>query len=158
MRRQIIFDVIGDFPGIGFNEIARRTNLSNGVVSHHILQLLQDNKIIKTGVRAKYFHRKIPEKDIKFLVFLKNSTNYEMIKLLLKMDLPLTAEGITKAIKKSRSTVSVNLKKLEKMQIIGRKILNKNNKLTSDVGYYIINEEFMRKIFSKYDLKSKNEQ
>ena len=85
---------------------------------------------------------------------LRNKTNYEIVKFLLKMEFPVSAEGITKAVKKSRSTVSVNLKRLQKMQIVGRKILNKNMKLTSDIGYYVLNEETMRKIFSKYDLNS----
>ena len=155
MRRQNILDVITNDPGIGFNEIARRTELSNGVVSHHISQLLRDSKIVKLGVRSKYFHHKIPEKDMKLLIALQNNTNYKIVKFLLKTEFPVSAEGITKEVKRSRSTVSVNLKKLEKMQIIGRKILNKNKKLTSDIGFYIIKEDFMRKIFSKYDLNSK---
>jgi len=150
----MILDIITNNPGIGFNEIVRRTNLSNGVVTHYILQLLKDNKIIKSGIRAKYFHHKIPEKDMKFLMAIKNNTNYDIIEFLLKMEFPVAAEGITKAIKKSRSTVSVNLKKLEKMQLIGRKILNKNTKLTSDIGFYIQNEEFVKKIFLKYKLNS----
>ena len=155
MRREKICEVIKDNPGIGFNAIVRETKLSNGVISHYILQLLKDGEIVKSGVRAKYFHYKISEKDKKFLVSLSNNSNYEIIKLLLKTGSPVSAERITKAIEKSRSTVSVNLKKLEKMQIIGRKILNKNEKLTADVGFYILDEQFMRKIFSKYNLNSK---
>ena len=154
MRRQNILDVITNDPGIGFNEIARRTELSNGVVSHHISQLLKDSKIVRLGVRAKYFHHKIPKKDMELLIALQNNTNYKIVKFLLKMEFPVSAEGITKAVKKSRSTVSVNLKRLQKMQIVGRKILNKNMKLTSDIGYYVLNEETIRKIFSKYSLNS----
>ena len=155
MRREKICEVIKNNPGIGFNGIVRKTKLSNGVISHYILQLLKDGEIVKSGVRAKYFHYKISEKDKKFLVSLSNNSNYEIIKLLLKTGSPVSAERITKAIEKSRSTVSVNLKRLEKMQIIGRKILNKNEKLTADIGFYILDEQFMRKIFSKYNLNSK---
>ena len=155
MRREKILKIIKDNPGIGFNGIVRETKLSNGVISHYILQLLKDGEIVKSGVRAKYFHYKISEKDKKFLISLSNNSNYEIIKLLLKTRSPVSAERITKAIEKSRSTVSVNLKKLEKMQIIGRKILNENEKLTADVGFYILDEQFMRKIFSKYNLNSK---
>ena len=155
MRREKILKIIKDNPGIGFNGIVRETKLSNGVISHYILQLLKDGEIVKSGVRAKYFHYKISEKDKKFLVSLSNNSNYEIIKLLLKTGSPVSAERITKAIEKSRSTVSVNLKRLEKMQLIGRKILNKKEKLTSDIGFYILDEQFMRKIFSKYNLNSK---
>ena len=155
MRRELILDNIVKRPGIGFNEIARQTKLSNGVISHYILQLLKEGEIVKSGVRAKYFHYKISEKDIKFLMALNNNTNYKIIKLLLDTKSPVSAERITKTIEKSRSTVSVNLKRLEKMQIIGRKILNEKEQLTADVGFYILDEQFMRKIFSKYNLNSR---
>ena len=157
MRKKSILDLIINVPGIGFNEIARRTNLSNGVVTHYILQLLKDEMIIKSGTRAKYFHYKVPEKDLKLLITLRNNTNRDIIEFLLSVEFPVTAKKITKAVKKSRSTVSVNLKKLEKMQIVRRKILNQNTKLTSDIGFYISNNEYVKKIFSKYNLDIKNE-
>ena len=115
MRREKICEVIKNNPGIGFNGIVRETKLSNGVISHYILQLLKDGEIVKSGVRAKYFHYKISEKDIKLLIALRNKTNYEIVKFLLKMEFPVSAQGITKAVKKSRSTVSVNLKRLQEM-------------------------------------------
>jgi len=151
MRRKIILHIIEKEPGIGFNEIARQAQLSNGVVSHYILQLLKDKEIVKSeGARAKYFHHNISKDDRNVIIILRNDTNYKIIKFLFKMRVPVTADEITKAIKKSRSTVSVNLKKLEKNELIGRKFLNQNKKLTADVGFYILNDGFMRKIFSKY--------
>ena len=87
----------------------------------------------------------------------RNNTNYEITKFLLGIDFPVTAEGITKAIKKSRSTVSVNMKKLEKMQLIGRKILKQKTKLTSDIGFYLLDEEFVKTILLKYNLNVRNE-
>ncbi len=151
----MILENIVKKPGIGFNEIARQTKLSNGVVSHYILQLLKEGKIVKSGVRAKYFHYKVSEDEKKLLIILRNDTKYDIIKLLLKMGFPVGANRITKVIKKSRSTVSINLRTLQKMQVIGRKILNKNDKLTSDIGYYVLEEEVLKKIFSKYSLNSK---
>jgi len=153
MRRKNILQIIEKEPGIGFNEIARQTKLSNGVISHYILHLLNDKEIVKSeGARAKYFHHKISKKDRKLIIIFRNNTNYEIIKFLLKIGFPVTAEGIRKRVKKSRSTISVNLKKLEKSQVIGRKILNKNTKLTSDIGFYLLDEEYVKMIFSKYEL------
>ena len=48
MRRELVLDIISKKPGIGFNEIVRQTKLSNGVISHYILQLLKDGEIIKS--------------------------------------------------------------------------------------------------------------
>ncbi len=124
MRKESILHIIKNEPGIGFNEIGRQAKLSNGVISHYILQLLKDGKIVKTkGARAKYFHHKISEKDIDLIIIFRNNTNYEITKFLLKTHVAVSAEEITHEIKKSRSTVSINLKKLEKSQLIGRKII-----------------------------------
>ena len=156
MRRKIVLKAIKDVPGINFNEIVRITNLSNGVVSHHILQLLKDNEIIKSEVgRAKYFHHKISKIDIKYIIIFRNNTNYEIAKLFLKSEIPITAKEISKKLDKSASTISVNLKKLEKTKLVGRKILNRNIKLTSDIGFYLLDEEFVNKIFSKYNIANK---
>ena len=45
MRKDNIFQVIKDTPGVSYNEIVRKTNLSNGVVTHYILQLINDGNI-----------------------------------------------------------------------------------------------------------------
>ncbi len=78
MRREMVLDIIRKNPGIGFNAIARQTKLSNGVLSHYILKLLKEKEIMKTGVRAKYFLKKIPEKDREIITILKNPTNLKM--------------------------------------------------------------------------------
>ena len=154
MRRDIILDVIQKIPGINFNEIVRRTNLSNGVVSHHILQLLKENKIVKSkSSRAKYFHHSIPKEDMEFIIILRNKTNYDIIEFLLRTEFPVTPDAIRKKIKKSRTTISTNLKKLEKAKLIGRQILNRNSKLTSDIGFYLLDEEFVQEIFSRYKMQ-----
>ena len=153
MRRDDILKVIQNMPGINFNEIVRITDLSNGVISHYILQLLKDNEIVKSeSGRAKYFHHKIPKKHIEYIMIFRNDTNQEIMRLFLKSKDPITAKEIAEGVNKSRSTISVNLKKLEKTKLVGRKILNKNNKLTSDIGFYLFDKEFVKKIFSKYNL------
>ena len=152
MRRESILGIIRDKPGIGFNEIARQSNLSNGVVSHYILQLLKDKEVIKTGIRAKYFLHGFPEKDKELIIILLNATNFKIIKLLLEKNKPLKAKDISKIIGKSMSTVSVNLKKMEKIKIIEREILNEDYKLTSDIGFKISKTKIMKEIISKYNL------
>ena len=47
---------------------------------------VKDGEIVKSGIRAKYFHYKISENDIKLLIALRNKTNYEIVKFLLKME------------------------------------------------------------------------
>ena len=151
MRRKRILDIIEKNPGIGFNEISRQTELSNGVISHHILQLLKDDRIVRIGIRAKYFEIKIPERDRKLIAMLSNSTNLKIAKILLEKG-PVKSKIIVKMSGKSASTISINIKKMEKEKIISRKILNEDSKLTSDIGFHISNKKFLIDFISKYNL------
>ena len=154
MRRELILKTIQENPGISYNEIVRHTDLSNGVVTHYLIQLMDTKKIEKYGKsRPKYFLTNVGQKDKETITILRNNTNLMVIKLLLKSKSPLLSDEISKTIKKSSSTVSVILKKLQKKNIVEREILNRKTKLTSDIGYTISNKEFLRKIFSRYNIQ-----
>ena len=154
MRRELILKTIQENPGISYNEIVRHTDLSNGVVTHYLIQLMDTKKIEKYGKsRPKYFLTNVEQKDKETIAILRNNTNLMVINLLLKSKSPLLSDEISKTIKKSSSTVSVILKKLQKKNMVEREILNRKTKLTSDIGYTISNKEFLRKIFSRYNIQ-----
>ena len=150
MRRDDILQVIKVVPGIGYNEIVRKTKLSNGVVTHYILQLINEGNIVKYGEgRSKYFISNISEKEMKMISVLRNKTNLSIVKLLLKTELNLTSAEISKKINKSASTISVSLKNLQKNSIVRRELLKKNVKHASDIGYTISDYKKIRNILSK---------
>ena len=154
MRRELILKAVQENPGISYNEIVRHTDLSNGVVTHYLIQLMDTKKIVKYGKsRPKYFLTNVGQKDKETITILRNNTNLMVINLLLKSKSPLLSDEISKTIKKSSSTVSVILKKLQKKNMVEREILNRKTKLTSDIGYTISNKEFLRKIFSRYNIQ-----
>tara|TARA_B100001750_G_scaffold218343_1_gene204415 strand:- start:133 stop:597 length:465 start_codon:yes stop_codon:yes gene_type:complete len=154
MRRELILKTVQEKPGISYNEIVRHTDLSNGVVTHYLIQLMDTKKIEKYGKsRPKYFLTNVEQKDKETITILRNNTNLMIIKLLLKSKSPLLADEISKTIKKSSSTVSVILKKLQKNNMVKREILNRKTKLTSDIGYIISDKEFLREIFSRYNIQ-----
>ena len=154
MRRELILKTVQEKPGISYNEIVRHTDLSNGVVTHYLIQLMDTKKIEKYGKsRPKYFLTNVEQKDKETIVILRNDTNFMIINLLLKSKSPLLADEISKTIKKSSSTVSVILKKLQKNNMVKREILNRKTKLTSDIGYIISDKEFLREIFSRYNIQ-----
>mgnify|MGYP001181162428 CR=1 FL=1 len=149
----MILEVIKNRPGISYNEIARRTKLSNGVVSHHILKLMDGGKILKYGKgRPRYFRSETSEKDMQLVAYFHNKTHLKIIQLLIDMKTPLKIETISKSIGKSNSTVSISLKKMLSMNLITREILNKNSNLTSDIGYKISDAKFVNELISKYNL------
>ena len=156
MRKDIVFDIIKKTPGISYNEIARETGLSNGVVSHYLIKLMDSGEVEKNGTsRGKYFLKNVPKKDRTIITLLRNKTNNEIFKFLMKNfndGKIVTQNEISKKIKKSASTISVSLKTLQKNNIIERVIMNQNVKISSDIGYRILNGKISADHIRKYNL------
>ena len=122
MRRETVIDLIKKTPGVSYNEIVRETGLSNGVISHYLIKLMENGEIEKEGIkRGKYFLKNIPKKDRKMITLLRNKTNNDIFKLLIKNfnnNTILTQNEISKKVNKSPSTISVSLKDLQRNNII----------------------------------------
>ena len=145
MRREVVIDLIKKRPGVSYNEIVRETGLSNGVVSHYLIKLMESGEVEKEGIkRGKYFLKNIPIKDRKIITLLRNKTNNDIFKLLLNNfdnDKISTQNEISKKVNKSASTISVSLKDLQRNSIIERVIMNKSSKISSDIGFKILNKK-----------------
>ena len=156
MRKDTVFDIIKKTPGVSYNEISRETGLSNGVISHYLIKLMDSGEVEKNGTsRGKYFLKNVPKKDRTIITLLRNKTNNEIFKFLMKNfndGKIVTQNEISKKIKKSASTISVSLKTLQKNNIIERVIMNQNVKISSDIGYRILNGELSAKHIIKYNL------
>ena len=157
MRKEILIELIQKIPGISYNEIVRDTGLSNGVISHYLIKMIDSGQIEKEGVmRGKYFMRNIPKKDRIVITLLRNKTNNDVFKYLMektKTNQSVNASEIAKKVRKSGSTISVSLKILQKNRIVERTIMNKNSKLTNDIGYKISNPKLWTTYFMKYNLR-----
>ena len=156
MRRQAVIDLIKKTPGVSYNEIVRETGLSNGVISHYLIKLMESGEVEKEGIkRGKYFLKNIPKKDRKMITLLRNNTNNDIFKLLMKnfnnkkID---TQNEISKKVKKSASTISVSLKDLQRNNIIERVIMNKSSKISSDIGFKILNGKQSANYVVRYNL------
>ena len=156
MRRETVIDLIKKIPGISYNKIVRETGLSNGVVSHYLIKLMESGEVEKEGVkRGKYFLKNIPKKDRKMIILLRNNTNNDIFKLLMKNfnnEKIYTQNEISKKVNKSASTISVSLKDLQRNNIIERVIMNKNSKISSDIGFKILNGKQSTNYLVKYNL------
>ena len=156
MRRDIVTDSIGKIPGVSYNELVRETGLSNGVISHYLIKLMESGEVEKEGIkRGKYFLKNIPKKDRKMITLLRNNTNNDIFKLLMKnfkngkID---TQNEISKKVNKSASTISVSLKDLQRNSIIERVIMNKSSKISSDIGFKILNKKLSMDYLVRYNL------
>ena len=156
MRKEIVTDLIKKTPGISYNEIVRETGLSNGVISHYLIKLMESGEVEKEGIkRGKYFLKNIPKRDRKIITLLRNKTNNAIFKLLIKNsnnDKIATQNEISKIVNKSPSTISVSLKDLQRNNIIERVIMKKTSKSSSDIGFKILNEKQSANNLVKYNL------
>ena len=156
MRRQAVIDLIKKTPGVSYNEIVRETRLSNGVISHYLIKLMESGEVEKEGIkRGKYFLKNIPKKDRKMITLLRNNTNNDIFKLLIKnfnSNTISTQNEISKKVKKSASTISVSLKDLQRNNIIERVIMNKNSNISSDIGFKILDGKKSANNLVKYNL------
>ena len=156
MRREVVIDLIKKIPGVSYNEIVRETGLSNGVVSHYLIKLMESGEVEKEGIkRGKYFLKNIPKKDRKIITLLRNNTNNDIFKFLmtnLDNNKISTQNEISKRVNKSASTISVSLKDLQRNNIIERVIMNKSSKISSDIGFKILNGKQSANNLVKYNL------
>ncbi len=156
MRRETVIDLIKKIPGVSYNEIVRETELSNGVVSHYLIKLMESGEVEKEGIkRGKYFLKNIPKKDRKIITILRNNTNNDIFKFLMENldgNKISTQNEISKKVNKSISTISVSLKNLQRNNIIERVIMNKRSKISSDIGFKILNEKQSANFLVKYNL------
>ena len=156
MRREAVIDLIKKTPGVSYNEIVRETRLSNGVISHYLIKLMESGEVEKEGIkRGKYFLKSVSKKDRKMITLLRNKTNNDIFKLLIKNfnnNIISTQNEISKIVNKSASTISVSLKDLQKNNIIERVIMNKTSKISSDIGFKILNEKQSANNLVKYNL------
>ena len=156
MRRETVIDLIKKIPGVSYNEIVRETELSNGVVSHYLIKLMESGEVEKEGIkRGKYFLKNIPKKDRKIITILRNNTNNDIFKFLmenLEGNKISTQNEISKKVKKSASTISVSLKDLQRNNIIERVIMNKRSKISSDIGFKILNGKQSANFLVRYNL------
>ena len=156
MRKDTVIGLIKKIPGVSYNEIVRETGLSNGVVSHYLIKLMESGDVEKECIkRGKYFLKNVPKKDRKMIILLRNNTNNDIFKLLIKnfdSNTISTQNEISKKVKKSASTISVSLKDLQRNNIIERVIMNKNSKISSDIGFKILNEKQSANNLVKYNL------
>ena len=117
---------------------------------------MESGEVEKEGIkRGKYFLKNVPKKGRKMIILLRNNTNNEIFKLLMenfnnnKID---SQNEISKKVNKSISTISVSLKDLQRDNIIERVIMNKSSKISSDIGFKILNGKHSANNIVKYNL------
>jgi len=118
-KRKTILKMVENDPGVGFLDIQKETGYGNGVLSHH-LKILENNNLIRI-LRAE---RKMwafpinsdPSEDT-LRIYLRRETCQSILLLLLREE-TATFSQICNEIKKSPSTTSTTLKTLIQERLV----------------------------------------
>lgn len=140
-NREKIFNTIKDNPGIYFNRLARKLNLSNYILAWHIKMLSNFNYI-----RSSYFekHEAFFEADLKtendeLLFFVSKEKSKQLIDFLINNQEGATKTKLSRELRMHSSTVSNYVNKLEKYGILLKKKLpNKTIYFINERYYYDI--------------------
>ncbi|MBI1657743.1 MAG: ArsR family transcriptional regulator [Thaumarchaeota archaeon] len=112
-RQTRLMRVIGDSPGIRFREIMRRTDMKNGVLSHHLRALERAGRIrvVRSTRQTSYSTLDISEGQLRVAGALQKSTPRAILLALAAEDGRRFSEMVD-CCGKSPSTVSLYLKGL----------------------------------------------
>lgn len=124
-RTTLLIKIIEENPGIQFSEIMRETGMKNGVLSHHARKLEESGSIVveRTPRVTRYYPLGLNKDDLILIKNLRQETPKNILASLLERE-PLTFGELTQSVKRSPSTLSLNLTQLIQDEIIESKFHN----------------------------------
>jgi predicted transcriptional regulator len=118
-REEIIFSEIKNNPGIRFRELMKKVGITNGVMSHY-LRKLEENESVwieRTPRVTRFYSSDLSEDEVKLVKRLRQETPKKILVALVEND-QLTFKELVLKIAKSPSTTSFYLSQLVKENII----------------------------------------
>jgi DNA-binding transcriptional ArsR family regulator len=143
--RRWIWENIQRFPGIHFRELERKTALAHGALEYH-LGVLEKAGVInaeKVAANIRYFPAEVPQDDQKTLGVLRQEIARRILVSLLERP-SLGNQDLARILKKSPSTVSFHLNKLEENGLINRVIES------GDLRYRIVEKDRVIRLLVVY--------
>ena len=118
-REEIIFSEIKNNPGIRFRELMKKVGITNGVMSHY-LRKLEENESVwieRTPRVTRFYSSDLSEDEAKLVKRLRQETPKKILVALVQND-QLTFKELTAKICKSPATTSFYLSQLVKDNIV----------------------------------------
>ena len=138
-NRQTIFKYILDNPGTTTVEISRNLGMNRGTLSHHLMMLEKQNRVIpyKTRGRVHYFLNESTygEKEKVALAALKNDKHKRIILEILNCE-QITHEKLAEKIGVSVPTINWHIRHLKEQGIIRADTDGRYTAYSIDRGYY----------------------
>ncbi|HET6458967.1 MAG TPA: ArsR family transcriptional regulator [Nitrosopumilaceae archaeon] len=123
-RSQQLIDIIDKNPGIKFREIMRETGMKNGVLSYHTRKLEKIGvvKVERSSRKTRFYPLWITNEESVLIKSLRQETPKQILLSLLETELVFSK--IVEKVKKSPSTVSINLSQLIDDNLVEFKIID----------------------------------
>lgn len=136
-NRERIFNLICKNPGIYFNRITKKLNLSNYILAWHLKMLIKFNFIRSKRIENHevFFDINLPPENDEMYSFMSKEKSRKIINYLLENQEGITKTKLSKELTIHSSTISKYVDRLEIHKILLKK------KLTNKTLYFI-NEEF----------------
>ena len=146
-RVSMLTDIIYKNPGLHFSEMIRISGMKNGVLTHYLnkLESLGIINIKRERDKTRFFSPEISLEETKIIKFLRKETSRKILFLLI--DSNMEFNEIVDKVKKSSPTISQNLTKLLKNDLIILKIGSSKKK------YFIKNNPLIQKLIKKYQFQ-----
>ena len=119
-----LVDIIEKNPGIKFREIMRETGMKNGVLSYHTRKLEKIGvvKVERSSRKTRFYPLGITNEELVLIKSLRQETPKQILLSLLETELAFSK--IVEKVKKSPSTVSINLSQLIDDNLVEFKIID----------------------------------
>jgi predicted transcriptional regulator len=145
-KRQVLYTVIAESPGLHFRELQRRTQMATGQLLYH-LHWLEEKLVLRKIIDGQYLRYytldKIGDNERKVLEFARQKSVRHILLFLIENDYA-NHESIVKSVGLSPSTVSWHLKKLVKANMLVKVVDGRKS------FYYINDLDLIKKTLMKY--------
>ena len=146
--KHTILTCIYENPGIRYREILKLTGISNGLLEYHLKELETSYEIINVdrskSKTTRYSPSYLPSEESKILGYLRDDTTIRQILLFILKQVICTFNEIVKYTKKSPSTISWHLGRLNQSGIVSIQYNRRYNL------YKITNQDLMVRVLYKY--------
>ena len=139
-----LIDIIEKNPGIKFREIMRETGMKNGVLSYHTRKLEKIGvvKVERSSRKTRFYPLGITNEESVLIKSLRQETPKQILLSLLETE--LSFNKIVEKVKKSPSTVSINLSQLIDDNLVKFKIIDLKK------VFSIKDKEIVQSVINKY--------
>jgi predicted transcriptional regulator len=144
-KKSQIIKLVQTNPGIQYSELMRMSGMKNGVLSHHTRKLEQKGAISvqRTPRVTRYYPLGLDKEETLLITNLRQETPRNILIALLEEE-PLSFGTITNKVKRSQSTISLNLTQLIQDEIIESNFVNLKR------TFKIKNRDLIQKTIGKY--------